>query len=245
MGLRGDTVYLKIKMYSSAICVALLFLKMYPKEKENIKKKKVLLCQNWGSHPGDCRRLNRKSHYKLNPELEFQLTTLTARAFTLFFNLQTGHLDEKSTFARGESCAHVILGLQWNSRVLQPLHIEVCCSVVVIVGSSWALSLWVTVDFCSCGGSCFSLSETHIACSVLVSGAAGKSVAKNSSSQGDLKCESSSCKGAVSVHWSIYCICRPAVFCTILNCCQKVQPEQKLELVLLEEECVLQENWET
>lgn len=46
MGLRGDTVYLKIKMYSSAICVALLFLKMYPKEKENIKKKKVLLCQN-------------------------------------------------------------------------------------------------------------------------------------------------------------------------------------------------------
>lgn len=33
---------------------------------------------------GVCHRLDRKSHYKLTPELEFQLTTSTTRAIALF-----------------------------------------------------------------------------------------------------------------------------------------------------------------
>jgi len=70
------------------------------------------------------------------------------------------------------------------------------------------------------------LPETRIACSVAVSGAAGRFVGKNGSSLGELQCESSSCKETVSAHWDIYRICGPVVFRTILNWCQKVWPGQ-------------------
>lgn len=40
MGLLGDTVYPEIKMHSSAICVALLLLKMHLKEGKKEKRKR-------------------------------------------------------------------------------------------------------------------------------------------------------------------------------------------------------------
>lgn len=73
---------------------------------------------------GVCHRLDRKSHYKLTPELEFQLTTSTTRAFTLFS--QTGHPAERNTFpwVRGKLCPCHFWGLGGNSLSFSPSRQE-------------------------------------------------------------------------------------------------------------------------
>lgn len=174
----GDTVSPKIQMPKDKNAWFFLFLSyswrlILKKEKE---QKGTFMVRTEEITLGVCHRLDRKSHYKLTPELEFQLTTSTTRAFTLFS--QTGHPAERNTFpwVRGKLCPHHCWDLGGNSLSISPYRQE--CAA----GQSLQLAvvgvLWLAVDFCSCGGSCFSLSVRHIACTVVISDATGRFVGK-------------------------------------------------------------------
>lgn len=69
-----------------------------------------------------------------------------------------------------------LLGLGGNSLSFSPYSQECAAGQslqLAIVGV-----LRVAVDFCSCGGSCFSLSVRHITYTVVISDAVGRLVAK-------------------------------------------------------------------
>lgn len=244
----------KIRIHSPAICVTPLLLKIPLKEKnlkrrkKKVKRKSILVCQKWGSDPGGCPRLNRKSHYKSNPELECQLTAVTAGAFTL---CSAGRPpDWRKCLAVGCKAAPTALGV--FSRPSLSFNPTACCWAVTVVcsgvslGLSWflfrvlenciSLGCWLQWFVFLLVWNVQDMQRGCFRCSRRV-------CRKNSSCPGELQCKSSPCKGTVSVHWNIYLIFRLRVF-HILNWCQRLWPKQYLELVALEEGCVLQQIWE-
>lgn len=94
---------------------------------------------------GVCHRLDRKSHYKLTPELELQLTTSTARAFSD----RPPSWKKNLCLGGGKAVPTSLLGLGWEFLVLQPLQPGMCCWAVAAVGSGssslsccWLLFFW-------------------------------------------------------------------------------------------------------
>lgn len=150
-----------------------------------------------------------------------------------------------------QSCPHSTWGLQQTFLVLQPYSLLLGGHSSVQWCEPWPLSwfLFCVLENCISLGCwlqwfvfllVWKVQDVQCGCFRC----SRRVCRKNSSCPGELQCKSSPCKGTVSVHWNIYLICRLRVF-HILNWCQKLWPKQYLELVVLEEGCVLQQIWET
>lgn len=118
-----------------ALSIALLLPKTHLKEGKR-KRKRYFYVRTEEITLRVCHRLDRKSHYQLTPELEFQLTTSTTRAFTLFS--QTGHPAERNTFpwVRGKLCPCPYWGLGGNSLSFSPSRQECAAEHSLQFGSS-------------------------------------------------------------------------------------------------------------
>lgn len=127
----GDTVCPKIKMHGSFYCS---FLKTYLKEGKREKKKRTKRYFNVRTEEitlGVCHRLDRKSHYRLTPELEFQLTTSTTRAFSFFLSDRPPSWKKYLSLGEGKAVPTSLLALGWEFLVPQPLQpgmLGSCCN---------------------------------------------------------------------------------------------------------------------
>lgn len=152
-----------------ALSIALLLPKTHLKEGRR-KRKRYFYVRTEEITLRVCHRLDRKSHYQLTPELEFQLTTSTTRAFTLFS--QTGHPAERNTFpwVRGKLCPCPYWGLGGNSLSFSPSRQECAAEHSLQFGTSgsslnccWLLFLWWFMFLTVCKAHCMHCG--HFRCS--------------------------------------------------------------------------------